>query len=146
MNLRNVLFFLFAALLTGTLTWGLNRGWVVEGQPIPAFGKLLNPFTGFWQNGEAPIVAPPMPVTANLLGDSVSVHYDDRMVPHIFADTMPDLMFVQGYLHAANRLFQMDFGSRAAAGRLSEVVGEKALDFDRKQREWGFPMAAANAV
>ncbi len=145
-NTRKFIVFLLAASLTAGLTWALNRSWIVNNEPIPAFGKLMNPFTGFWQNAEPVTGIPPLPLTLDGLLGNVEVKYDDRMVPHIFADTLPDALFVQGYLHAANRLFQMDFSAMATAGRLSELVGPKALNYDLTQRRLGMPLAAKNAV
>ena len=56
--------------------------------------------------------------------------FDERQVPHIFAENLEDAAFVQGFLTAKDRLWQMDFISRAAVGRIAEVVGEKALEYD----------------
>jgi penicillin amidase len=42
------------------------------------------------------------------LHGKANVYFDDRLVPHVFADNDQDLYFVQGYLHAKFRLFQMD--------------------------------------
>ncbi|RYZ52322.1 MAG: penicillin acylase family protein, partial [Chitinophagaceae bacterium] len=73
----------------------------------------------------------------------VNVYLDERLVPHVFADNDGDAYFVQGYLHAKYRLWQMDFQSRAAAGRLSEVVNNEALlNYDRLQRRMGMVHAA----
>jgi penicillin amidase len=58
-------------------------------------------------------------------------------VPHIFAETLRDLMFAQGYVHAQDRLWQMDFSRRLVAGRLAEVAGTLALAVDRWLRILG---------
>ena len=55
-------------------------------------------------------------------------------VPHIFARNAHDLFFMQGYVLAQDRLFQMDLYRRAAHGRLSEVLGEATLAADRLTR------------
>jgi len=87
---------------------------------------------------------PPLDGTISVTGLSapVSVTRDRQGVPTIEATTLRDLFFAQGYVTAADRLFQMDFLRRAAAGELSEVVGEVALNHDRQQRILGLRSAA----
>jgi penicillin amidase len=63
-------------------------------------------------------------------------------VPHIFARDTHDLFFVQGYVTAQDRLWQMDLYRRAAEGRLAEVLGEPALESDRFMRTLGLGRAA----
>ena len=62
------------------------------------------------------------------LKGKVDVYFDDRLVPHVFAEQENDAFFVQGYLHAKFRLWQMEFQTYAAAGRLCELVGKKAIN------------------
>ncbi len=64
----------------------------------------------------------------------VEIRRDDWGVPHIYAQNPPDLFFAQGFVHAQDRLFQMDFSRRLAAGRLAEVLGPPALPVDRWMR------------
>ncbi|MFM1876256.1 MAG: hypothetical protein RL266_1993, partial [Bacteroidota bacterium] len=71
---------------------------------------------------------------------------DERGVPHIFAASEYDLYFLQGYLTAKDRLWQMEFQTHAAAGRTSEIVGEKALAFDLEQRRIGMTWSAERAL
>jgi len=59
-------------------------------------------------------------------------------VPHIYADRVHDAFFAQGFVHAQDRLWQMEVNRRTASGRLSEVFGEVALDTDRLTRTFGF--------
>lgn len=59
---------------------------------------------------------------------------DQWGVPHIFADTLHDLFFAQGFAHAQDRLWQMEFNRRLVAGRLSEVLGGEAVNIDRWMR------------
>jgi penicillin amidase len=61
----------------------------------------------------------------------VEVVFDEHAVPHIKAQSEEDLFRAFGYLHAQDRLFQMEMLKRLADGRLSEVFGEKALESDR---------------
>ena len=67
---------------------------------------------------------------------------DDRLVPHIYADHDEDAYFVQGYLHAKYRLWQMDFQTRVASGRLSEIAGAVQLSIDRFFRRLGMVYGA----
>src|SRR2546428_4832107 len=68
---------------------------------------------------------------------------DSYGVPHIYAQTAHDLFYLQGYVTAQDRLFQMDLYRRAGAGRLAEVLGEPALDADRQMRTFGLARVAA---
>ena len=113
---------------------------------IPPIGKFLNPFKGFWQNAEAVSFQPEEKTDLKGLQKAVTVKYDDRRVPHIFADNEHDLYFMQGYVTAQDRLWQMEFISYVAAGRICELVGDKALELDRTQRRMGIPWAAAKAI
>jgi penicillin amidase len=63
-------------------------------------------------------------------------------VPHIFAADEHDLFFLQGYVTAQDRLWQMDIYRRAASGRLAEVLGEPGLESDRFMRTLGLARAA----
>ena len=113
--------------------------------PAP-LGKLLSPQHGIWQNAE--------PVSENFAADlkfaqlngKVDVFFDDRLVPHIFAEQENDAYFVQGYLHAKFRLWQMELQTFAAGGRASEIVGDKALEHDREFRRLGMVYAAEIAL
>jgi penicillin amidase len=62
------------------------------------------------------------------------VQFDARGVPHIAAGSLDDALFVQGYVTAQDRLFQMDALRRLAAGDMAEVVGAAALESDREAR------------
>jgi penicillin G amidase len=111
--------------------------------PLPALGPFISPFTGFWQNAEKPISLPPTDLKLPGLKAEVTVSYDDNGVPHIFAQNDADLYYAQGYVIARDRLWQMDFYSRVAAGRLSEVMGPLVTDLDRYNRHLRLPEAAA---
>ncbi|HEX3877132.1 MAG TPA: penicillin acylase family protein [Bryobacteraceae bacterium] len=75
----------------------------------------------------------------------VSVAFDSRGVPHIRAQTQEDALFVQGYVTAQDRLFQMDMLRRYAAGDLSEVVGVAALETDEESRRMRMRRIAEDA-
>ncbi len=59
--------------------------------------------------------------------DKVRILWDPFSVPHVFAVNEDDLFLAQGYLHAQERLWQMDFNRRFLCGRLGEIFGEKAF-------------------
>ncbi|TZF82571.1 penicillin acylase family protein [Pedobacter sp. BS3] len=113
---------------------------------IPPLGKFLNPFRGFWKNAEKINRFSLQDMALDSLRSPVSITFDEHRIPHIFAQNDDDLYFIQGYLTARDRLWQMDFQTRFAAGRLSEVVGAKALELDRYQRRMGMGYGAENMV
>src|SRR6202790_675990 len=79
------------------------------------------------------------------ISSKVRVVRDERGVPTIEAATLEDLFFAQGYVTAQDRLWQMDMMRRAAAGELSEVIGEDTVKLDREQRILGLRQAAEAA-
>jgi penicillin G amidase len=79
------------------------------------------------------------------ISSKVRVVRDERGVPTIEAATLEDLFFAQGYVTAQDRLWQMDMMRRAAAGDLSEVIGEDTVKMDREQRILGLRIAAEAA-
>src|SRR4051812_4087555 len=72
------------------------------------------------------------------LSATVEVARDRNAVPHIFARSQDDAYFALGWLHAQDRMWQMDFQRRIGAGRLSELIGTGSLRFDRMMRVLGF--------
>ncbi len=76
------------------------------------------------------------------LQDRVEIGRDKWGVPHVHAQNEHDLYFAQGYVHAQDRLWQMEFNRRVGAGRLSEVLGEATLKSDRFLRTIGLYRAA----
>lgn len=73
------------------------------------------------------------------LGDSVVVLWDSLAVPHVIAHSDSDFFAVLGFLHARDRMWQMDLMRHAAEGRLSELFGSRAVEADRvlRGREMG---------
>ena len=67
----------------------------------------------------------------------VEIVRDANAVPHIFAENAADAYVALGYVHAQDRLWQMEFTRRAGAGRLAEVLGETALESDLYLRTLG---------
>jgi penicillin amidase len=113
---------------------------------IPPLGKFLDPFNGFWANAESKAQPTENNISIEGINGQVEIHFDDQMIPHIFANNDHDLYFAQGYITAKDRLWQMDFQTRFAAGRLSEVVGPKAIELDRYQRRMGMSFGAENMI
>lgn len=111
---------------------------------VPPLGKTLSPFCGFMQNSYESI--PEGETTLEGAENPIKIVFDNRLVPHIFAQTENDLYFAQGYVHAKDRLWQMDFMARAAAGTLSEVAGNKTIDKDRAIRRKGLLLAAEKSL
>lgn len=72
----------------------------------------------------------------------VDVVRDRWGIPHLYARTARDLFFAQGYVHAQDRLWQMDFNRRVPGGRLSELFGDATLSSDRFLRAVGMRRAA----
>ncbi len=72
------------------------------------------------------------------LSGPVEIIRDRFGVPHIYADTPEDLFFAQGFVHAQDRFFQMEFWRRIGQGRLAELFGPSALAQDRFIRTLGW--------
>lgn len=113
---------------------------------VPALGKLLDPVTGCWASAESVNKNFNDKLKLDGLKEGVTISFDERLVPHIQAGNDYDLYYTQGYLHAYFRLWQMDLQTRAAAGRVSEVLGDKALKFDRTQRRKGMVYGAEQSL
>jgi penicillin amidase len=110
--------------------------WAKVGAAAGAVGAALAGAVGGLYAG---VVRRPLPVRegrvrlAGLAGD-VEVVVDTWGVPHIYAASVRDLVRAQGYLHAQDRLWQLELNRRVVSGRLSEVVGEVAVPLDRWMR------------
>lgn len=126
----------------------LNTRWVIKGTPVPPLGKFLDPLNGFWQNIESTDFKTTK-FTITGLTDKVEITYDSLLIPHIFATNNDDLFLAQGYITAAHRLWQMEFQTHAAAGRISEILGAgpegRILDYDRGQRRLGIVYGAQHS-
>ncbi|MFC4059631.1 penicillin acylase family protein [Planomonospora corallina] len=103
-----------AVLLAGTVTWTVRR----------SFPQL---------SGEVRLPG---------LAASVTVLRDGHGIPHIYADTAGDLLKAQGYVHAQDRFWEMDFRRKTTAGRLSELFGASTLDVDKVVRTLGWRRTA----
>ncbi|NBX16752.1 MAG: penicillin acylase family protein [Proteobacteria bacterium] len=110
---------------------------------VPPLGHFLSPHTGYLQNSiSVSQKKNPEQMTVQGLKGTVTVRTDVRGVPHVTAENDDDLAFGQGYATARDRLWQMELQTAATAGRVSEILGERALQFDVMQRRMGFLAAA----
>jgi len=80
------------------------------------------------------------------LNSEVRIERDAQGIPTIYADNRPDTAFALGVLHAQERFFQMDLLRRNSAGKLSELVGEAAANYDRDIRIHQFRKRAERSV
>jgi penicillin amidase len=76
------------------------------------------------------------------VAEPVSVYRDRHGIPHIFAGSREDAALALGFVHAQDRLWQMEGMRRLAAGRLSEVLGARTVEIDRAMRTFGFARLA----
>lgn len=76
------------------------------------------------------------------LQGAVEIVRDRFGVPHIYADTPADLFMAQGYVHAQDRFFQMEFSRRIGQGRIAELFGAGALNQDKFIRTLGWARVA----
>src|SRR5438874_1684420 len=84
-------------------------------------------------------------ITVAGLSAPIDIIRDADAIPHVFAANKADALFGLGYVHAQDRLWQMELQRRIGHGRLSEVLGEAALPQDRFLRTVGFGRAARSA-
>src|ERR1700727_1925135 len=100
--------FLFSLLLTTALVICLNVRWGGL-QKKPRIGAFLSPQEGVWQNAE--LIGADFNGTIALAGLEVkgTVCFDQYLIPHVFAANETDACYIEGYLHARFRLWQMEF-------------------------------------
>ncbi|MET0535827.1 MAG: penicillin acylase family protein [Steroidobacter sp.] len=79
------------------------------------------------------------------LTDAATVVRDDTGIPHVFARSERDALFLQGWLHARDRLFQMDVDRRTAEGTVAELLGSTAIPSDVELRIFGARRAAEHS-
>ena len=80
------------------------------------------------------------------LGAAATVHSDVLGIPSIIAENREDAFRLLGFLHARDRLFQMELMRRKSTGRLAEIFGSMAIELDKGQRDYQFEQAAQNIV
>ena len=112
---------------------------------IPPLGKFLDPFNGYLYLSNSDNL-PKNDIILEQLTDSVTIVWDDLRIPHIFSKNESDLYFTQGYIMARDRLWQMEFQTIVAEGRLSEIIGKNALQIDKFHRRIGIKYGALNSL
>ncbi|HSU51684.1 MAG TPA: penicillin acylase family protein [Segetibacter sp.] len=143
--------FFITAIITVALIFILNVPLPFGKSKTPCFGSFLSPQHGYLQNAEPTDEDFNATLHFPALNGKVEVYFDERLVPHVYADVENDAYFVQGYLHAKFRLWQMDFQTYAAAGRLSEIMGETSggnnfLKIDKFFRRLGMVYGAEQSL
>jgi penicillin amidase len=132
--------------LTGTVAALALGGALYVGflpiRSVPALGPLLDPARGLWAATRTAELPREQALALAGLDADVEVRFDDRAVPHIFASTEADAYRALGWIHARDRLFQMELTQRAVAGTLTELVGARALPLDREARRQGLAVSA----
>ncbi|HJV18676.1 MAG TPA: penicillin acylase family protein [Sediminibacterium sp.] len=139
--MRIIPFLVAAACTVGSVVL-FNTQLPVGGSKTPRLGYFLSPQHGFWQNAEPLNASFNNDIKLEGLEGKVDVFMDDRLVPHIYADNDKDAYYVQGYLHAKFRLWQMEFQTHVAGGRLSEIVGPERIKTDQFFRRLGMVYGA----
>lgn len=139
MERRRVFGLVGALVLAAALLYGLIQGV----GPVPPLGTLLDPADGLYRTARhATAASSSGTLRLSALEAPVQVVRDARSVPHIFAESDRDAIVALGYVTAQDRLFQMDFVPRVAAGRLAEAFGPGSVDSDRFLRETGMDWGA----
>ncbi len=131
-----------ALIIPIVLIYYLNNGF----GSFPSLGRIMDPVHGYMANAETKNDLGSKDIKINNREIKGNVYFDDRLVPHIYAENDQSLYFLQGYVTAQYRLWQMDIQTRAASGRLSEIFGENFIPYDLEQRRKGMVYAAEIAV
>lgn len=108
----------------------------------PALGHFLDPADGVWSVATRANLPETQSAKIPALRAAVDVRFDDHGVPHVFATNLEDAYRALGWIHARDRLFEMEIQTRAVAGTLSELVGKRAVDVDREARAMGLAWGA----
>ena len=100
------------------------------------FAVLAAAVTFFWFQRTVSVSQPQVSGDTAVAGirNPVEIVRDIHGIPHIYAQSEPDLFFAMGYAMAQDRLWQMEFYRRIGTGRLAEIFGKEALEADRHFR------------
>lgn len=134
-----ILYTIISSLLLGAFIYFGHYGEVAS---LPPIVKFFNPYDGWWQQAESKKL--PRRYFEAAVSNDITIAFDERWVPHIYAESFDDALYAQGILHAYFRLWQMDITHRGSVGRVSEILGAQALDYDREKRRMGMNSAAHN--
>ena len=138
--------FILSSIATIGLVIALNTQIPMGAMKTPRLGYFLSPQQGFWQNAEPTNSSFNAEISTRGLKNKVDVYMDERLVPHIYAQNDLDAYYVQGFLHAKFRLWQMEFQTYVASGRLCEILGESKIDTDRYFRRMGMVYGAEQTL
>lgn len=103
-------------------------------------GMMLKPVIKAMSNSKLPKINGNIYVHG--LKETVEIIRDRWGIPHIYAKNTHDALFAQGYVHAQDRLWQMELNRRVARGKLSEFIGKDGLDTDRVCKTMGYERVA----
>lgn len=113
---------------------------------LPSFGNLLNPYNGGYETARLSEKPDKVSLNSDFVSNQVTVFRDNFGVPHVFAETDEEMVYTLGYLHAQDRLFQMDMQRRLAEGKLAEVAGKSQLESDKTMRRIGLARSAERTI
>lgn len=137
--MKSIIKLVVSTLILFSLLFALDHKW----GSLPRIASFLSPFEGFWvQASGATMPTGTLQFGLPGLNEGVQVTYDSLGVPHIFAQNDQDLYFMQGFVTSKDRLWQMEIQAYAGSGRLTELLGESMLDYDRYQRRIGMVYGA----
>jgi penicillin G amidase len=122
-----------------------------QGSQPNAFQAVMEAVRGLAILGRSKLLRQPRPMRkGNLrlkgLSAKVEIIRDHWDIPHIYAKNQEDVFFAQGFIHAQERLWQMDFNRRLVAGRLSEILGDVSIPLDRWMRVIGMRRIAEKGL
>jgi penicillin G amidase len=109
---------------------------------LGALMGIMNPAVGVWSVAREGAPASYQQLSVSGLHGEVRVVFDNLGIPHIYASSDEDAFFAIGYVHARDRLWQMDIQRRFAEGTLSEVLGKDFVKKDLFMRTLGLERAA----
>jgi acyl-homoserine lactone acylase PvdQ len=118
----------------------LPKGWLAL--PVAIAAGAIGVTVATRRIMRRPVPKPAGRASVDGLHAPVEIIRDEWGVPHIYATHEADLFFAQGFVHAQDRLFQMDLNRRIGLGRLAEITGPLGVAFDRFARYLGWPRAA----
>ncbi|MBB4080050.1 penicillin amidase [Lewinella aquimaris] len=133
-----------ALLLVFWLCFGSLAG--LFGLQLPALGPFFDPAHGFWQNTGEGARLEQLNFHLDHPYARGEIHFDERGIPHIIAGDLESACFLQGYVNAYDRMWQMDISTRATEGALAQVLGKSMEQRDLAQIRRGFREVARRSV
>lgn len=97
-------------------------------------------------NGTKPVISGKFIIPTGETTDKVTIDRDKWGIPMIEAENREDMFWAMGFVHASDRLFQMDLIRRLATGQLSEVFGKRALESDKEQKDLMIEESIARSI